>query len=80
MIWAETEAKPDKPGRKIPIDADPENPGYPLIVADGNLVFTGQTCGDGRTPIVRYVPKNTIGRHVTHFATCPNSAKHRKAR
>lgn len=78
IIWAETEAKKDKPGRKIPIDADPDNRGYAKIVEGGNLTFTGQTTGDD-LPIVRYVPK-IIGRHVTHFATCPNAKKHRKTR
>lgn len=76
IVWAETEAKPNKPGRKIPLDADPDNHGWAKVVPNGNLLFTGTETGDG-TPIVRYVPKQ-IGRHVTHFATCPNAKKHRK--
>lgn len=78
IIWAETEAKPKKPSRKIPLDADPDNRGWAKQVTGGNLLFTGTETGDG-TPIVRYVPK-AIGRHVTHFSTCPNAKQHRRAR
>lgn len=78
IVWVETEAKGDKPGRKMPLDADPANPGYARIDTNGNIVFTGATTGDG-TKIVRYVP-NGKGRHVSHFATCVNAASHRKTR
>lgn len=78
IIWAETEAKENKPGRKIPIDADPDNHGYAKIVEGGNLAFTGQTTGED-LPVVRYVPK-AVGRHVTHFSTCPNAESYRKSR
>lgn len=78
IVWVETEAKADKPGRKMPLDADPNNPGYARIDPNGNLVFTGATTGDG-TRIVRYVPAGR-GRHVSHFATCPAAATHRKAK
>lgn len=74
VVWVETEAKPDKPGRRMPVDADPANPTLAMVVEGGNLVFTGQTTGDG-TPIVRYVKG---GRHVSHFATCVNAKQHRK--
>lgn len=79
IIWAETQATETKPGRKIPIDADPDNHGYAKVVADGNIVFTGTTTGDG-TPIVAYRPKNGGGRHVAHFVSCPNAKAHRKSR
>lgn len=85
VAWAETEATPDKPGRRIPLDAvHPE--GLPGGLAQrgtveaqrvdgGNLAYTGQRSGDG-TPIVRYV-KNGEGSLRTHFATCPRASHHR---
>lgn len=78
MIWAETKAKEGKPSRGIPLDADPDNHGWPRQVADGNLVLTGDVNHRG-TPIVDYRPKG-VGKYVTHFATCPNPKSHRKTR
>lgn len=76
VVWVVTEATDTKPGRKMPLDADPSRPGKALVVEDGNLVFTGARAGDG-TWIVRYVPKGP--RHYrSHFATCPNAKSHRK--
>lgn len=75
IVWAETEARGDKPARKIPLDADPASPTRALPAADGNLVIIGQA-GSG-SPIVRYVAKGA-GRFVTHFASCPNAKEHRK--
>lgn len=74
IVWAETEAKGDKPGKKVPLDADPADLSRALTVPNGNLLFTNLRSGDG-TPIVRYV---TGGPHRTHFATCPNAKKHRR--
>jgi hypothetical protein len=75
IVWTETEAKPDKPGRKMPLTAEPGT-GKAKVVANGNIRYTGATSGDG-TPIVRYVPK-AAGMHVSHFSDCPNADKHRR--
>lgn len=50
-------------GKSIPVDAEPS--------ADGNLIFFGTSAHP--------VPKLWTGdRYKSHFATCPNAAKHRK--
>lgn len=76
IVWVETEAKPGKPGRKMPLDAAPTDMTKARVDPDGNIRFSGQRTGDG-TPIVRYVPKGA-GMHVSHFATCPNAKGHRR--
>lgn len=76
IIWTETEATAKKPGRNMPVDADPDRPGKALVVDGANLVFTGARSGNGAW-IVRYVPKGK-GRHVSHFATCPFASSFRK--
>lgn len=78
IVWVETEAKPDKPGRKMPLDADPDEPARALAFAEGNIIFTGAHTGDG-TPIVRYIPAGA-GRYRSHFASCPKAREHRKSR
>lgn len=72
ILWAETEATPDRAGKRIPLDAQPN--GEALHVANGNLVFTGQRTGSG-APIVRYTKG---GGMRTHFVTCPNAKSHRR--
>lgn len=74
VVWVETEARGDKPGRKMPLDADPENLSMALGLPNGNLIFTGAHTGEG-TPIVRYV---SAGLHRSHFASCPNAKQHRR--
>lgn len=76
IVWVETEARDGKPGRKMPLDAEPSAPRRARQVEGGNIMFTGATSGDG-TPIVRYVPASA-GMHVAHFVTCPNAKAHRK--
>lgn len=78
VVWVETEAKGDKPGRKMPLDADPNNPDKALKVDNGNIINTGQRSGDG-TWLVRYVGPGP-NRYRSHFATCPKADKHRKAK
>lgn len=73
-MWVETVATEKRAGRKMPLDADPANPARAAVVENGNLIITREFTADG-TPIVRYVQK---GRHVAHFATCPQAAQHRK--
>lgn len=75
-MWVETEAKGDKAGKRMPLDADPDDRTRALVVADGNLVFTGDNTGAG-VPIVRYVSK-AAGKHRSHFATCDRPKEWRK--
>lgn len=78
VVWVETEATAEKPGRKMPLDADPDKPGKALRVAGGNIVPTGARTGDG-TPIARYIPSNPdVLACRSHFATCPNASQHRR--
>lgn len=76
VVWVETEATATKAGRRMPLDADPDQPSRALEVGNGNIVFIGKTTGDG-TQIVRYVA-TSAGRHRSHFATCPKAKEHRK--
>lgn len=68
VVWAETEPTADKPGRRMPLDGDPDVPGQALSVANGNVAFTGRTTVNG-TPIVRIVAG---AAHRAHFVTCPD--------
>lgn len=77
MIWARTEGTDKKPGRRIPLDADPEDPTQPLYVDGGNQRIIGRTSTG--TAIIRYVARGA-GTVRTHFITCPNARKHRKVR
>lgn len=76
VVWVETEAKADKPGRRMPLDADPERPTKALKVDGGNIIFTGARSGSGAW-LVRYVGVGP-GRYRSHFATCPNAKGHRR--
>lgn len=73
-MWVETEARGDKAGKRMPLDADPDDRTRALRVDGGNLVFTGDNTGAG-VPIVRYV---TAGMHRSHFATCSQAGSWRK--
>lgn len=53
-------------GRNIPLDAEP--------VLNGNLIF------DENGRIVTVEPRASKLAYISHFATCPQAAKHRKAR
>lgn len=85
IVWVATEAtlakegKAAKPSRRMPLDADPDNPSKALVVDDGNIIFTGQRDGSTNAWLVRYVPKGP-NHYRSHFATCPNAAAHRKTR
>lgn len=69
IVWAETVN-----GKKIPLDAGHHLRGVrvkrddPLILADEGDVRAGNA-------VIRAVPT-----YVSHFATCPNAAEHRKGR
>lgn len=65
IIWTIT-AK----GRKMPVDAEPRE--------DGGFVLRGQ--GDDHPPLAlaKGEARGREPRYVSHFATCPNAAEHRK--
>lgn len=65
--WAVSE----KTGKLMPLDFDVLERGA------GNVTVVGELANG--TPIARYVAKSSpqIGDRVSHFATCPNAAKHR---
>lgn len=72
MRWAQTEE-----GRSIPLDPDP--------VPTGNLIIKEVRHVGGRGPVltVRYLRKTDtvpleVARYVSHFATCPSAAEHRR--
>jgi hypothetical protein len=74
--WAFTEQ-----GKRMPLDVDPRE--------DGNLIVVGRREGeDGAVPIVRSLKKGEGDltlfepplRYVSHFATCPDAAQHRRPR
>lgn len=71
VFWVETEAKDDKPARRMPLDADAE--GRPLTFDDGNLVVVR----NGDPPVVRYVAKGP-NHHRSHFSSCPQLDRWRK--
>lgn len=72
ITWARTSA-----GRSMPIDAEP--------CADGNIVLSEPV--DPDAPVIamiltaEQVRQPSLGepRYVSHFATCPNAARHRRA-
>lgn len=77
-VWAESEARPGKPGKPLLIDADEET-GRMAVIPNGNLIIVpGQRTPRG-SAIVRYVPPGD-GLHRAHFATCVNAEKHRRNR
>ncbi|HMI85960.1 MAG TPA: hypothetical protein VK550_17805 [Polyangiaceae bacterium] len=64
IVWAKTPA-----GKAMPLDADP--------VTDGNIVLEEDNAG--AIAHVRSAAFGGVGVfHKSHFATCPNAARHRK--
>lgn len=72
--WALTEAK----GKRTPIDPEPSPEGTIRLRARGNellpyaIVLRGDELDEARA-----AGENL---YLTHFATCPNAARHRRAR
>lgn len=64
IIWAVSVTS----GKRMPLDAEPS--------PRGNVEIVG---GDEKTPTVRIVPARA-GLYVSHFATCPAAAQHRKGK
>lgn len=75
VVWVETEATASKPGRKMPLDANPDDPTRAALFDNGNVVFVGARTGDG-TPIVKVIAPGPR-RCRSHFASCPNAMSHR---
>lgn len=79
IVWTETEN-----ATRMPVDAV-GNPAGNVVVCEPYALF-----GDADTPASRALPKDTPPwdtafrngelRTVSHFATCPNAAHHRKDR
>jgi hypothetical protein len=78
MVFALTEKR-----KRMPLDAerDPATGSWvPKLCEDANVADTTRRVPDGHggtMPVVKIVPVG-LGRWVSHFATCPNSAKHRR--
>jgi hypothetical protein len=64
ILWVKTAAT----GKAMPVDAAPSPEGN-LILRDG-IAYHESKIPEAERPIERY---------VSHFATCPNGPKHRKA-
>jgi len=62
IIWAKTAG-----GSSVPLDAEPVPNGNIVLRSDGIAVYL--KAADARP---------TGGCFVSHFATCPNAAQHRK--
>lgn len=69
IVWCVTDA-----GKRIPVDALPA-PGGNLRLIDEGQVTRAVVAGAG---IDLFDPTDTGVRHVSHFATCPNAAEHRR--
>lgn len=71
VVWVTVSAS----GKRMPIDPAPR--------LDGNLRFLASRAPDG-TRLVEYVTPAELAdassglRFVSHFATCPDAASHRK--
>lgn len=67
IIWCKTEK-----GKPMPVDMAPDAGGNLIILPDGTVaVLKGNDLAIWRT-------KKGYALHTSHFATCPNAAKHRK--
>jgi hypothetical protein len=65
ILWALTPA-----GRRVPLDAEPVE--YEAPAGRYAVLWPA----DGGTPVAVHRP----ALYLTHFATCPNAASHRKPR
>jgi len=64
IIWTLT-----MKGKRMPVDADPVENGN-IALVEGENVVTSTVVEPARVPGVLL--------YVSHFATCPNAAQHRK--
>lgn len=66
IFWCKTAA-----GKSMPVDAEPAPEGNIAVGADGSATVLG--------PLERLAEPGRL-LYVSHFATCPQAASHRKAR
>jgi hypothetical protein len=64
IVWATFSTT----GKRAPFDAEPTEEGEYAISAVGG------------EPVAVFAPENPDARYVSHFATCPDAKKHRKAK
>lgn len=67
IIWATTVA-----GKKMPLDAEPHEDGNVVLMPAGAMVLPKETFELGKGICSK--------RYRSHFATCNNASKHRKAK
>lgn len=71
ILWTVTTT-----GADMPVDADPSSDGNIQLVSHGHLLFA-HVLGD---PTRSHAREHGQVLHTSHFATCPNAARHRKNR
>lgn len=64
IIWVRTTT-----GKSMPLDADPHEDGNVVLMPAGAMVLTKELAEQGK--------KIGSTRYRSHFATCPNAARHR---
>jgi hypothetical protein len=67
ILWVKTVA-----GKAMPLDAVPAEDGNIALMPAGAMVLPKETADLGQ--------KIGARRYKSHFATCPNAAKHRKGK
>lgn len=63
-------------GKKMPIDPRPDERGNLVLEAD---MGPGGASVKWRVRVVRLPQDAGATRYISHFATCPNSRRHRRA-
>lgn len=84
LKWARTHAS----GTRIPLDAEPVDPGTPAaFVVTGGVAYPPDAAADQvaerrgiSTAAAREVLAADFPWHVSHFSTCPDADKHRRSR
>ena len=82
IVWARTHS-----GRRIPLDAVPDSKRGNVVLDGGRaLVFASAEAAAreiSERQAVRAMPARSerpVSQHTAHFATCPDAARHRRAR
>jgi hypothetical protein len=71
IYWAVTAA-----GKRIPIDVDPTLMGLFFLVCRPDHLLAVSAAAEG--PVAEKYRLARANRYDSHFATCPDAAKHRK--